>query len=146
MKFTHRRLLEWETAADSELAGEDGGLVDVYLKYSVLLTVAIGPLVFALHPQSFRIAMPFVVLWAASAWIGEWLNRPQRPLSCRIKAKDRGAIRNAALRTWRFFHEFSNREEKLADSRYRAAGAAAHCAPHFPDESRVASEFKAGCA
>jgi hypothetical protein len=111
MKFTHRRLLEWETAADSELAGEDGGLVDGYLKYSVLLTVAIGPLVFVLHPRSFRIAMPFVVLWAASAWIGEWLNRPQRPLSCRIKAKDRGAIRNAALRTWRFFHEFSNREE-----------------------------------
>jgi hypothetical protein len=111
MKFTHRRLLEWETAADSELAGEGGGLVDVYLKYSLLLTVAIGPLVFILHPHSFRVAMPFVFLWAASAWIGEWLNRPQRSLASRIKTKDRGTIRNAALRTWRFFHEFSNRGE-----------------------------------
>ena len=112
MKFTHRRLLEWETAADSELAGEGGGLVDVYLKYSLLLTVAMGPLVFILHPHSLRVAMPFVVLWAASAWIGEWLNRSQRPLASRIKMKDRRAIRvNAALRTWRFFHEFSNRQE-----------------------------------
>lgn len=111
MKFTHRRLLEWETAADSELAGECGGLVDAYMKYSLLLTVAIAPLVFVLHPHSLRIALPFVVLWAASAWIGEWLNRPQRPLASRIKAKDRGAIRNAALRTWRFFQEFSTLEE-----------------------------------
>ncbi len=111
MKFTHRRLLEWETAADSELAGEGGGLVDVYLMYSLLLTVAMGPLVFILHPHSLRIAMPFVFLWAVSAWIGEWLNRPQRPLASRIGTKDRAAIRNAALRTWRFFHEFSNRGE-----------------------------------
>ena len=111
MMFTHRRLLEWETAADSEMAGEGGGLVDLYLKYSLLLTVAIGPLVYLFHPNSLRIAVPFVILWAASAWIGEWLNRPQRPLASRIKHKDRVAIRNAALRTWRFFHEFSNREE-----------------------------------
>jgi cyclic beta-1,2-glucan synthetase len=111
MKFTHRRLLEWETAADSELAGEGGGLVDIYLKCSLLLTVAIGPLVYFLHPNSFKIAMPFVALWAASAWIGEWLNRPQRPLASRINIKDRSAIRNVSLLTWRFFHEFSNRDE-----------------------------------
>jgi cyclic beta-1,2-glucan synthetase len=111
MKFTHRKLLEWETAADSELAGEGGGLVEVYLRYSLLLTVAIAPLVFVLHPHSLRIAMPFVVLWAGSAWIGEWLNRPQGTPASPIKPKDRSAIRLMALRTWRFFHEFSTRDE-----------------------------------
>ncbi len=111
MKFTHRRLLEWETAADAELSGGGGDLVDVYLKYSLLLTVAIGPLVCALHPHSLDVAMPFVILWAGSAWIGEWLNRPQIPVKNRLKMKDRDMIRNMALRTWRFFREFSNPAE-----------------------------------
>ncbi len=111
MKFTHRRLLEWETAADAELTGCGNNLVDACLKYSLLLTVAIGPIIFILHPRSLWIAMPILILWCASAWIGDWLNRPQRPLASRIKARDRGEVRNASLRTWRFFHEFSNREE-----------------------------------
>jgi len=111
MKFTHRRLLEWETSADAETADCGNTLVDEYLKCSLLITVAIGPLIYFLHPQSLGIAMPFVILWATSAWIGEWLNQPQRPLSSRIKDKDRGVVRNAALRTWQFFHEFSTHEE-----------------------------------
>ena len=111
MKFTHRRMLEWETAAEAETSDCGNTLVDEYLKYSLLITVAIGPIIFLLHPSSLGIAMPFVLLWATSAWIGEWLNRPQRPLASRIKTRDRGVVRNAALRTWRFFHEFSNRDE-----------------------------------
>jgi len=111
MKFTHRRLLEWETAADAELTDGAGDLVDIYLKYSVLMTIAIGPLVYLLHPHSFGIAIPFVLLWAVSAWIAEWLNGPRRPLTNRIKPNDRDLIRNAALRTWRFFREFSNPTE-----------------------------------
>jgi cyclic beta-1,2-glucan synthetase len=111
MKFTHRRLLEWETAAEAELEGGGENLVDVYLKWSLLLTVAMGPLVYLLHPRSLAVAMPFLVLWASSAWIGEWLNQPQRPFAKRIKAKDRDTIRDAALRTWRFFREFSNPAE-----------------------------------
>jgi cyclic beta-1,2-glucan synthetase len=111
MKFTHRRLLEWETAADAELTNGGNNFVDACLQYSLLLTVALGPIIFILHPGSLKVAMPFLVLWAASVWIGEWLNRPQHPLATRIKTKDRGAVRSAALRTWRFFHEFSNPEE-----------------------------------
>ena len=81
MKFTHRRLLEWETAADAELSGGGGDLVDVYLKYSLLLTVAIGPLVCVLHPHSLGDRHAVCAFSGRrSAWIGEWLNRPQRPL------------------------------------------------------------------
>lgn len=109
MKFTRRRLLEWETAADTELRNGDDNLVDWYLKCSVFLVLVVGPLVYLLHPGSLQIAMPFLSLWAASAWIGEWLNRPQ-PVQ-RIRAKDRKAISYGALRTWRFFREFSSPAE-----------------------------------
>lgn len=111
MRFTHRGLLEWETAAAAELEARGENLVDNYLKWSVLLTIAIGPLIYMLHPRSLAVAMPFLVCWAASAWIVEWLNQPHRPPVNRIKAKDRDAIRRAALLTWRFFREFSNSAE-----------------------------------
>jgi len=111
MKFTHRRLLEWETAAEAELRNGNNALVEVYLKYSLLLTVAMGPLVYLLHPRSLAVAMPFLILWAASAWLGDWLNQPHLPRAARIKPSDCAIVRNAALRTWRFFREFSNPSE-----------------------------------
>jgi len=111
MKFTHRRLLEWETAADAEVANGGENIVDVYLRCSLMITVGMAPLVFLFHPNSLAIATPFLFLWAGSAWIGEWLNRPQNTLSSRIKPKDREMIQNAALRTWRFFRQFSNAGE-----------------------------------
>ena len=49
--------------------------------------------------------------WAASAWIGEWLNAPHRAPAGRIKPQDRDEVRQAALCTWRFFREFSNAAE-----------------------------------
>jgi len=111
MKFTHRRLLEWETSAVAESGRSSDKLVDSYLIYSILVAVALGPLVFSLHPQSLTVAMPFLVLWAASAWIGDWLNQPQRVPGSRIKPQDRDEVRHAALCTWRFFREFSNAAE-----------------------------------
>lgn len=111
MKFTHRRLLEWETSAVAESGRSSDKLVDAYLIYSILVAVALGPLVFSLHPQSLTVAMPFLVLWAASAWIGEWLNEPHRGQASRIKPQDRAEVRDAALCTWRFFREFSNASE-----------------------------------
>jgi cyclic beta-1,2-glucan synthetase len=111
MKFTHRKLLEWETAAEAEVENGGDNVVDAYLKYSLLITIVMGPLVYFLHPGSFSVALPFLVLWAGSAWIGEWLNQPQQAPASRIKACDRGMVRNAALGTWRFFQEFSNPAE-----------------------------------
>ena len=111
MKFTHRRLLEWETAAEAEVVNDGDNVVDSYLKYSLLITVVMGPLVYFLHPASFAVALPLLILWAGSAWIGEWLNQPQQAPAIRLKAEDRDMVRNAALRTWRFFREFSNPAE-----------------------------------
>ena len=111
MYVTHRRLLEWETAAEAERSASGENVVDTYLKYSLLITIVIAPLVYFLHPGSFVVAMPFLTLWATSAWIGEWLNQPQRSTASILRAEDRDMVRGAALRTWRFFGEFSNPTE-----------------------------------
>jgi cyclic beta-1,2-glucan synthetase len=113
MKFTHKKLLQWETAADAELMGRGkAGLVDVYLKWSLLFSIAIGSLILLRNPSSLPIAAPFLFLWGTALWTGEWLNRAPRRRNGEIKdAEDRKMVRNATLRTWRFFREFSNAQE-----------------------------------
>jgi cyclic beta-1,2-glucan glucanotransferase len=111
MKFTHRRLLEWQTAADVESDVGGKSLVDLYLKCTLPLSVTIGTLVLLNHPRTLMIALPFLLLWGFSSWICRWLSRPQRPLASRVSHEDCAGLRHVALRTWRFFREFSNEEE-----------------------------------
>jgi cyclic beta-1,2-glucan synthetase len=108
---TRKKMLEWETAADSETNSNAATLVDSYLDWAVFLAFAIGALVAVTHPASLAIALPFLVLWSSSKWICDWLNQPRESSESPFKAADRRLLRNSALRTWRFFREFSNREE-----------------------------------
>jgi cyclic beta-1,2-glucan synthetase len=110
--LTRRKMLEWETAAESETTSEATTLVDSYLDWAVFLAFAIGALVAVSHPASLAIALPFLVLWASSKFIFDWLNQPRESSASPFKAADRALLRNSALRTWRFFREFSNREER----------------------------------
>jgi cyclic beta-1,2-glucan synthetase len=110
MKFTHKGLLQWETAADAEV-GTGESLVDVYLKWSPAIALAIAALVFLARPDSLTAALPVLTLWALSNRICKWLNQPQRSGESRIEPGDRAFIRSVALRTWRFFREYSTEEE-----------------------------------
>jgi len=110
MKFTHKRLLQWETAADAEV-GTGEGPVDVYLRWSPTISLAMAALLLAARPDSFEVALPVLLLWALSNRISRWLNQPQRTGESRIDPQARAFIRNVALRTWRFFREYSTPEE-----------------------------------
>jgi cyclic beta-1,2-glucan synthetase len=110
MKITHKKLLQWETAAEAETSGRKN-LVDTYLKYSLVFTLALAAVIYILHPLSLWIAAPFLILWGTALWIGEWLNHAPRPRERQLTATERQMVRSASLRTWRFFREFSNAEE-----------------------------------
>jgi cyclic beta-1,2-glucan synthetase len=110
VKFTHKRLLQWETAADAEV-GTGVSLVDVYLRWSPIISVGIAALAFVIRPAALKPALPILLLWAASNSICKWLHQPQRPGEATIRQDDQKLIRNIALRTWRFFREYSTSEE-----------------------------------
>ena len=112
MKFTRRKLLEWETASEAEQDENDGKhLVDAYLKWTLPLSLAISAMIALVQPSSLLPALPFLLLWASSNRICKWLNKPQRAAEKTIGAEDNALVRNVALRTWRFFREFCNPEE-----------------------------------
>ena len=112
MKFTRRKLLEWETASDAEQDENDGKhLVDAYLKWTLPISLATGLLIGFVQPLSLPVALPFLFLWGSSSWICKWLNKPQRAGEVAISEDDNALVRKVALRTWQFFREFSNSEE-----------------------------------
>ena len=105
--ITHSRLLEWETAHEAELGLRKRTPVDAYLDWIPLLAMAIGFCLF-LKPEAAPYALPFIAAWFFSKLISNWLNRPPHPESSDLRKEEILFLRDLALRTWRYFKDFSN--------------------------------------
>lgn len=105
--ITHSRLLEWETATEAELGIKKRTPVDVYLNWVPALAVIIG-LALLLKHDAAPYALPFVIAWCCSKPLASWLNRSPRAEDLKLTSNDRLFLRETALRTWRYFAEFSN--------------------------------------
>ena len=112
LAVTHRRMLEWETAAEAEIAAnKKKSPVESYMDWMPLLSFGIAVIIAAARPTSLVIALPFLALWASSKPICHWLNQPYRSGVTPLDAKNRAMLGGAALRTWRFFRQYSTAEE-----------------------------------
>ena len=111
MAFTHRRMLNWETAAEAEVAAAKTSPVETYLDWTPLLSLAIAALIAATRPFDLVVAAPFLMLWASSRAIARWIDKPRRSKHSSIPGSDQAMLRQASLRTWRFFREYSTAEE-----------------------------------
>ena len=106
--LTHRRLLEWTTAAQakSDMSREITG---VYrrMRGAPILVVVGGALIALARPDSAVVAAPFLLLWSLSPLVARWVSRPPRlsptPL---LSPADARTLRSTARRTWRFFEAF----------------------------------------
>ena len=108
--ITRKRLLEWETAAEAELGSRRRTPVDFYLDWTPALALAVMVSVASMHPRALLQAMPILMLWASSKELAKWLNRPPRLTRCQVTPQDQLLLRRTALRTWRYFAEFSTEE------------------------------------
>jgi len=108
--FTRQRLLEWETAAEAELGRGKRTPVDVYLNWMPLIALGLGLLVFVAHLSALSSALPILLLWACSKPVSLWLDSPPQLSRTEASDKDRLFLGRAAIRTWRYFAEFSSEE------------------------------------
>jgi len=123
MAVTRRKLLEWETAAEAEASGSKRSPVDLYLAATPWLAFVGGVFLAIDRPQSFAVAWPLLLLWGCSRAFSNWLDQPLPEDGLKIGARDEALLRNSALRTWRFFREFSNeRENYLIPDIYKEEG------------------------
>jgi hypothetical protein len=105
---TGKRLLEWETAAQTESQAHSSTPVDRYLTVMPLIAVGLAILVYFFAPEKDAIlfAAPTLLLWALASTITVWLNRPPREEQQRLEPAEEAFLLGHALRTWRYFHQF----------------------------------------
>jgi len=108
--ITRQRLLQWETAAEVELAGDKRTTLDIYLNWTPALALGLLLLVWLVRPEAVFAALPILLLWAFSKPVSVWLNRPPQAPRKETSDRDRWLLRESALRTWRYFDEFSTEE------------------------------------
>lgn len=123
--ITHSRLLEWETATEAELGIRKRTPVDVYLDWIPLLPIALGLLLFT-RPHAAPYALPFIVVWCCSKPIIRWINRAPHE-GQELSDRDRRFLRDVAVRSWRYFAEFSTEKnnwlipDNVQENPYRVA-------------------------
>jgi len=113
LTITRRNLLEWETAAQSEMENKRKTPVDVYLDWTPAVTLIIGGLLAAFRPHALLAASPILALWLFSKPIARWLDRPLVSGRSEITADDENFLRKVALKTWRYFRTFSSQEDQF---------------------------------
>ncbi len=108
ISISHRRLLEWITAAQSKQSRRSGWL-GLYGKMagSVVVAILAALTVEYAGRAALPVAAPFVLAWFLAPAIAHWVSRPSRDAaSLRVTAEDGIALRLIARRTWRFFETF----------------------------------------
>ena len=106
---TRERLLEWETAAETEL-GERRTPIDRYIDWMPFLAIGLGLLIWWTRPYSLLAAAPVLGLWACSKVFVLWLNASPIESAPETTRADSWMLRRSALHIWRYFAEFSNEE------------------------------------
>jgi hypothetical protein len=103
-----KRLLEWETAAQSESGKGKQTPLDVYLQLSpvVAIVIALG-LAFAYLP-SLLAAGPILLLWIVAPAVAFWLDSPPPSDEGPLTSSDRIFLQDQAMYVWRYFQEFGD--------------------------------------
>ncbi|MBV9083326.1 MAG: glycosyl transferase [Acidobacteriaceae bacterium] len=123
---THSRLLEWETATEAELGLRKRTPIDVYLDWVPVVAASIG-LALWFKPYAIDYALPFTVAWCFSKPVTVWINRSPHEQDYELGPNDRNFLREIALKTWRYFSEFSNEKnnwlipDNVQEEPYRVA-------------------------
>jgi hypothetical protein len=108
--ISRQRLLEWETAAEAELGSGKRTPVDLYLTITPLLALAAAMVVFLVRRPALPLALPILCLWGCSPLISSWLDRPPGSMRHASSPNDELFLRRLALRTWRYFAQWSTEE------------------------------------
>jgi cyclic beta-1,2-glucan synthetase len=104
---TKRKLLEWETAAQAEVAARKKATVDVYLDWTPAISITFALAVWLIRPNALIVAAPVLAGWFLSRWISAWLNRSPRARSHELNAAGTELLRDSAERMYRFFRDWS---------------------------------------
>jgi cyclic beta-1,2-glucan synthetase len=109
-----KRLLEWQTAAQSERLSKQS--LSSYLAFmwsSPAIALVIFALVAVFDPKGLIVAAPFLILWTIAPLLAYRLSLPEVETEQRdeLSLEDVRWLRHVARRTWRYFETFVGETE-----------------------------------
>jgi cyclic beta-1,2-glucan synthetase len=110
---TRRNLLEWVTAAQAT-AGLRLDLRGFYRRMvgGIALAALAAATVVWRRPDTWPVALPFLLLWVAAPIVARWISLPRLAARTRpLGPGDARALRLIGRRTWRFFETFVGSED-----------------------------------
>jgi len=115
LAISRRNLLEWVTAAQSQLASQPD-LAGIYRRMSASVLAALGAVALMAFGkfEAIWVALPFVMLWTAAPAIARRIS--ESPLVAGrvpIGDADRRGLRLVARRTWRYFETFVSAADRM---------------------------------
>jgi hypothetical protein len=105
---TRKRLLEWETAAETRDARGPKRAADAYLDWSPAIVLGLLGALAMTRPSSLPAAAPVLALWFCARPLAAWLSRAPGNGRVAISTEDEEWLRMQACRLWRYFREFSS--------------------------------------
>jgi hypothetical protein len=128
LTVSRRNLLEWETAAQSEMDAKKRTPVDVYLDWTPIVGGVLALVIWFFRPAALLAALPILTLWILAKPAASWLDRPLHGMRTDIGPAEEDFLRLAALRTWRYFRQMSGPENNwlVPDNVYEEPFSVAH--------------------
>jgi len=108
MLVTRRDLLEWRTAADTDLAvaGTVTGFARALAAGPIVAVLTSLLLVAADRSVMLLAAAPWLAAWLVSPLVAWWISLPFPPPTVRLSSSERDFLATAGRRTWRYFEEY----------------------------------------
>jgi cellobiose phosphorylase len=112
MWVTHKRLLEWNPARDSDRQGHTNLAASCRTMWiaPVLATAAAIYLTLS-RSAALGVAGPILALWLASPAVAWWISRPVARRGTRLTADQTLFLKKLSRRTWAFFEAFVGPED-----------------------------------
>ena len=110
--WTHRRLLEWKTASDSNNSTSSnlaGFYCTMWSAPATASAAAVGLLLF--RPDRLPLISAWLVLWVAAPGIAWFISRPIVTRVLALTYSQRQYLRQMARRTWRYFETYVTQDD-----------------------------------
>ncbi len=109
---THKRLLEWQTAGDSERAASADRAGFYATMWIAPVVAGASAICLALwQPAQFALALPILGLWLAAPWIAWRISQPIELPQPDLSDAQLNFLRHTARKTWHFFETFVTAQE-----------------------------------
>jgi len=110
--ISHRYLLEWETAADTEKRLDASYKTMVCTMWPVILFVLVACIMLGYSfPTKLGRFVPLALVWLASPWVAYRVSLPRQHKLPRLSLTEQQAARRWARKIWAFFEEFVSIED-----------------------------------